>query len=487
LTENGAPGAGAPTRDPIMGISVLDRLLPCAPPGRLLQRAVLLPLTLIALSGCALVTPDLTFEDQARQAVAEVSRWDSIPEGQPTAALTDLIGSTRLDGLVAEALDANPGLQQTLLTLRIRQAQARQTGAAQWPTVDAGYSASRSDNDGMVTTSYTGSVTVGWELDLWRKLADTSEAALKDVAEQAALTQAARDTLAAEVMQAWITLIADARAIDIQGRRLSALERTEGFIVQRYRNGLGDLADLDSARQSLATGRAGLEDDRETLNQERRSLREMLGRTGAEPIAIPDDYPEVIVPLADLPAQTLARRPDLKAAYLAIEAAHLRSDVAYKDLLPSISLQTSLEDVAESPADALLTGPVWSLLGQLTAPLFRGGELRAAAEVAELEAAQAFEAYRETLVGAVREVDDALGQETTLARRQAHIEEALAIARRNVTQYRERYRAGLVDILDLLTVQQEAYDLEAQVNDLIQQRLSNRIDLGLALGLGVPE
>jgi len=144
----------------------------------------------------------------------------------------------------------------------------------------------------------------------------------------------------------------------------------------------------DSARQSVATSRASLEAYRETLEQERRSLREMLGRTDADPIMVPDAFPEVIVPLADLPAQTLARRPDLKAAFLAIEAAHLRTDVAYKDLLPSISLQTSLQDIAENPSDALLTGPVWSLLGQLTAPLYRGGELRAAAEVAGYGAAE---------------------------------------------------------------------------------------------------
>jgi len=439
------------------------------------------------LPGCALVTPDMTYEEQARQQAARVSAWDSLPEGTSTADLTDLIGSDQVNALVREALSANPDLQKTLLTLRIRQAEARQTGAAQWPQVEAGYSARRLDDDGTVTTTYTGSVTVSWELDLWRKLADSTEAALKDVAEEEALYQSARDTLAAEVMQSWIALIADAKAIEIEQRRLGSLQDTERFIVQRYRNGLGSLEDLDSARQSVASTKASLEEDRETRAQEQRSLRAMLGRTDAQAITNPDDYPAVLVPLADVPEQTLARRPDLKAGYLAIEAARLRTDVAYKDLLPSISLQTVLEDAAEDPADALLTGPVWSLLGQLTAPLYKGGELRAAAEVAELKTAQAYESYRETLVGAVREVADALGQERALARRQAHIEEALEIARRNVTQYQGRYRSGLVDILDLLNVQKQAYDLEAQLNTLIEKRLSNRIDLGLALGLGVPE
>ncbi|EAP94443.1 hypothetical protein V12B01_11115 [Vibrio splendidus 12B01] len=56
---------------------------------------------------------------------------------------------------------------------------------------------------------------------------------------------------------------------------------------------------------------------------------------------------------------------------------------------------------------------------------------------------------------------------------------------RSFTSYEEKYRQGLVDIFDLLTVQQQTYDLEAQLTQTIYNRLVNRIDLGLALGLGV--
>ena len=55
----------------------------------------------------------------------------------------------------------------------------------------------------------------------------------------------------------------------------------------------------------------------------------------------------------------------------------------------------------------------------------------------------------------------------------------------NFDQYQQKYRKGLVPLLDLLNVQQQTFDLQAQLDDLIFQRLSNRIDLGLALGLGI--
>jgi outer membrane protein TolC len=66
---------------------------------------------------------------------------------------------------------------------------------------------------------------------------------------------------------------------------------------------------------------------------------------------------------------TLQRRPDLQAAYLAIEAANLRISVAYKNLLPRIDIQAALTPMIDSPHTAVFTDPVWSLLAQLTAPL----------------------------------------------------------------------------------------------------------------------
>lgn len=88
---------------------------------------------------------------------------------------------------------------------------------------------------------------------------------------------------------------------------------------------------------------------------------------------------------------------------------------------------------------------------------------------------------------AVQEVEDAIDQETSLARQQDHLQEALASARRTLDQYRQKYRTGLVSLLDLLEVQQQLYDLQAQLDDLTYQRLDNRIGLGLALGLGTKE
>lgn len=440
---------------------------------------------LLSLTACtSLGGSGVDHTEHAQQDRADVAAWPALPDSQPDTTLTELVPSNALQSLVKESMTANPSLQQTLLTLRQRMAEERKSQGDRLPSMEAGLSGSREEDS---DASYTGSVSVSWEVDLWQRLADERSAAGKAVEQQSALYQSARDTLAAEVMTAWIDLIAQQQAIDIQSSRITTLEQNEQIILERYRSGLGTLEDLDTARSTLSSARATAEEYQETLAQQQRSLRTLLGRSDGSEVTVPESFPDTLLPQPGLPDQTLARRPDLRAAYAAIEEADLRTQIAYKDLLPSLSISAALEDLAASPSEALLTDPLWSLLGQLTVPLFQGGSLRASADIAELEAAEAYQAYRETLLDAVNEVEDAIGRETSLQRQIEHTQEALTTARRSLDQYQQRYRSGLVTLLDLLEVQQQTYDLEASLNSLVQERLDNRVDLGLALGLGVDE
>ena len=85
----------------------------------------------------------------------------------------------------------------------------------------------------------------------------------------------------------------------------------------------------------------------------------------------------------------------------------------------------------------------------------------------------------------VTEVEDAMGEERSLEQRQKHIEQALASSQNSLKQYQRSYRSGLATILELLLVEQNTYNLETELQNIIYLRLSNRVTLGLALGLGV--
>jgi multidrug efflux system outer membrane protein len=414
----------------------------------------------------------------------KVSQWDTLDIVAPASHLTDLIQDPVLDELIQQALKANPNLQSTLLTLQSSLWELKSTQGSQLPSVDASVSSKKAKDS---ETSYSADISVSWQLDVWGKLANTEQAASKTLASDEALYQASRDMLVANVMKAWLSLTAKQHAISIEQQRLELLEANEKLIIKRFKNGLDNLEKMDEARTSTSQSRANLAQFKEDLEVKKRGLQLLLGT--AEPLNLSPntDYPTVSLTLDELPNQSLQRRPDLKSAYLNIEAADLNSTVAYKNMLPSISLSAALSQSADSPRMALFTSPVWSLVAQLTQPLYQGGKLKAEREVAKLNTAKAYQAYRNTLLTAVNEVENAIGQEKVLQQQVSHIREALVSSRSNLTQYEKKYRSGLVKLNDLIAAQKTTFDLEAQLDELIFNHLSNRITLGVALGLGVKQ
>jgi NodT family efflux transporter outer membrane factor (OMF) lipoprotein len=438
---------------------------------------------LLSLSGCVTTQTDDNL-DRAKQETNAYTQWDiEQSQGQQVSYLTDLITDPNLDRLISQALKANPDLHRTILALQITKAQRRVTDADKLPSVSLDIDADSESDDG---DSYGSSLDVSWELDLWDKLGDSSSAARLDVDASAINLQSARDSLAANVMRSYLSLARYQQLIEIETQRVALLTSNEAIIMQRYRSGLGDLEELDDARSSSASSRSSLVGYQQNLRTEQRTLSLLLGQKNTE-LTLPklDAFPEVITPLAQLPEQDLGRRPDLKQAYAEIEAQQYRTQVAYKALLPSISLSASVSIDGDTPRDALIASPVWALLGSLTAPLFQGGQLRALAKVEELTTEQLYWTYQESLLNAVSEVEDALDQEQSLARQQQHLTEALASSQRSAANYKDKYRQGLVDMLDLLTVQQQSFDQQVNLVQTIYNRLANRVDLGLALGLGV--
>ena len=454
-------------------------------------RYSVLAIMLSGLMGCA-TTSEADFSTQAteqqnesiQQLLNRVEIADEEQAQQTTNLITDLVNVPELEQYLTTAFSANPSLQQSIVALKIAYAQEGLSFADQLPTVNANFSGEKTEGS---DESYNADVTVSWELDLWQRLADVSAASRKDVAASQASLQNATNLLAANIMRGWLEISVNQQLLDIEQRRLAILENNETLVLDRYQVGLGTLEELDNAKTSTASTRATVAQYQENLAQSKRSLLLLTGElnTKVTDVNVAQAFPDVLNPLENMSVQNLAGRPDLQQAFFNIEAESLRTDAAYKAMLPSFSLSASLKDMAETPSEALFANPLWSALGQVSAPLFQGGRLKTNAEIAELTTEQSYWAYQETLLTAVNEVENAIGQEGSLAEQQQHLQASLSSAKRSVVSYEEKYRQGLVDIFDLLTVQQQAYDVESQLTNTTYQRLLNRIDLGLALGLGV--
>ncbi len=470
----------------------------------------------ILLSACT-STDDRALSESASSSTGNNVVWQSQARQQESTqtlllnsdtTLTDVIDIKELPhlaGYIDEALSSNASLQQSLITLRKAQVAIDSAKADRNLNVDASFSASKSEttNSSASTSSntnsstsfnsssqsYNASMNVSWELDLWQKISDGISAANLDAASARASYQSARDSLVANVVRSYIDVLTQQQLLNIEQSRLTVLENNEAVILKRYSTGLGSLDDLDTARTSSANTRATIAQDENALLTAKRTLAVLLGRQNQSlnELNTQVNFPDVLLPLTTLPKQDLARRPDLQAAFYALKATEFEVDVAYKALLPSISLSASLSDNASTPSQALFTNPLWSLLGQMTAPLFQGGALRAQIEDAKLTSANAWWQYRETLLTAVQETQNALDSETALSARISHTNVALANAERSVSTIEGQYRQGLADILDLLSVYETRFNLQAQAVELHAQKLQNRIDLGLALGLGVSQ
>lgn len=443
----------------------------------------------LALAGCASHAnyDDAALSEKARQHTGEAVQWAAqSDQAKAMTTLYDLMPEMSMQSLVELGLNQNPGVQQQLITLKAAQVQKRVTNAARVPQASASFSGNRQADS---ENSYSSSVTVSWELDLWMKLADNASAAQWDITTSRANLMAVENELAAEIMRGYLQVIANNALLDVEQARYTLLKNYETVILDRYRAGTGSLDDLDSARTDSASAKASVAEYTETVAESKRALALLLGQHSLDESLVErlqeSSFPNVFTPLTQLPKQDLARRPDLVAAYSAIEANEYREKVAFKNLLPSIDLTAALTESGDTPAESLLKNPVWSLLGQITAPLFQGGQLQANLDAAELDTLNTWWAYQDTLLTAVKEVQDALGQEKSLSAQYDAIAEAIVNADRSATNYSDKYRQGLVDILDLLSVYQTRFDLKSQLIQTQFNQLSNRIDLGLALGLGV--
>jgi outer membrane protein TolC len=188
---------------------------------------------------------------------------------------------------------------------------------------------------------------------------------------------------------------------------------------------------------------------------------------------------------AGLPADLIARRPDLVASEMSLVTAGARVAESRAALLPQIRLTAGGGTSSAELAD-LLRGDfaVWNLVAGLTQPIFNGGRLRAGVDAAEAAREAAVAGYAQAALLAFAEVETALAAERFLSVQEDALARSLedASAARRLSE--DRYFAGLADYLDVLETQRQELTAESQLLEIRRLRLATRVDLHLALGGG---
>ncbi|MDW7774171.1 MAG: efflux transporter outer membrane subunit [Desulfobulbaceae bacterium] len=410
--------------------------------------------------------------------------------------------SALLEQLVGEALAENQTLMSYWARVARAEALADAAGSELFPSItgetDASYTELHTDQQALRITEGSDQYSLGlfssYEVDLWGRIragkrsADLSAFATREDLHAAAMT------ITAEVANRWIGIIANQQRMQLLQQQLETNRTYLELVELRFRKALASALDVMQQRQLVERIRARIplaEMEGELL---RNSLAVLLGSLPQQlPVIEPQPLPLISdLPPAGVPAQLLGNRPDIRAALLRLEAADQDFVVARADRLPALRL-TGRAAYDSGALESLFDNWLVNLAAGLTAPLVDGGRRRAQADASAAQINDQLAQYRQTVLTAVREVEESLTSEIKIREHIRLTENELQAAKSALAEARNRYVKGLNDYLPVLTqliaVQNLEIDLIARKEDLYLAR----INLYRALGgswveeLSIPE
>ena len=431
------------------------------------------------------------------------ANYVEVPE-VPATALADWwrqFGHDGLNAAIDAALADNQDLAAALARIDQARASLRIAGAGRWPGVDAGLGSTRTFISGDSFgggfgsgsgfggggfgegTSHQASVNVSYELDVFGRIrAQTAAAATRAVA--SAQDRAAIELLLlADVADGFITATGLRERLAIARANLLSNQQVLAIVEARLREGATSRLEVAQQRTTVANVEAAVAALEQQLRDNANALAVLQG---VPPDGAPAGAPSLaalslpaIAP--GLPALLLTRRPDLRRAEAELAAANADIGVARAAMLPTLTLGGS----GNFGIDPVST--IGSLAASLAAPIFQGGRLEGEVERTRARRAELLANYRQAVLTATREVEDALNAVNASARRRAALSVAAEEAQAATRLARERYLAGRIDFLTLLNSQVAEFSAEDAHVDARRAEFSAAIALYRALGGGWSE
>ena len=406
-----------------------------------------LGLSLLLLSGCAAQRYELPAQDVLTQ--SQIEERYSI-DRQWWAQYAD----PKLDALVAQALERNIDLARSAISVNRALFRARQLGAELVPSFSGDGSASSRTylDDGSASRSFSASLGLNYELDLWGRLRDSASAqAWEHLATEQDL-EAARLALVNSVVNTYYSMAYTKQALALSRENLNFYERLYAITLEKFRSGKTDGLDPAQTEQSLLNQRSTLLSLENRLADEEQTLRDLLNLRPEEALPVGDiDLMAVRVPAVDLnvPVAALGARPDVQAAELRVQKAFRNVEAAKKDLYPSLSIGGTLGASAASSSD-WFTSPFVSGLLNLKLPFLDWNRAKWNIRISEADFEEARLAFEQSLVTSLNEIDRYY-RGLANAMQQLENERKTLEADSRVEAYRKaRYELGADEIKDWL-------------------------------------
>jgi NodT family efflux transporter outer membrane factor (OMF) lipoprotein len=422
-----------------------------------------------------------------------------------------VFGDATLNDLEPRVAAANQSLRAAYYTYQQALAATQVARAAEFPTLGADLSASRSKsgsgtvvtsgNSGAIAQSVGGgarnNVSLGlsasWAPDLWGRVRRQVESSNASAEASAADLAAAQLSLQTTLAQNYFTI----RQLDSQAAlaadTVAAYEKSLQLVQNRYNAGVASQADVAQAQTQLAGARVQLSGFGVQRAQLEHAIAVSIGEAPAnfslpalakiDGLTAHDGLPVPQLIPAGLPSQLLLRRPDLAAAERRVAAANAQIGVAESAYFPDLTLSASAGYRGSSFAN-LLSAPnlFWSLGPALAQTLFDGGARRA--QLAQSKAAyqQTVAQYRQASLVAMQQVEDQLAALSIYAEQAQQQQQLVAAAEQSVRLINNQYKAGIVPYLNLLSAQAALYSAQNGQLQNSGQRLTASVALIQALG-----
>ena len=462
------------------------------------------------ISPAQVSTPSTAPASAAAEWASEPDLVQLMAQLAPQMAVNTWVQDERLRQLLALALSQSRTLQQALLGVERARAVHGVTQAAQLPSVGLSAQGSRVRTaadmtaSGQSVTQNQFGVQLGitaFELDVWGRVRNLSEAALQQYLAQADVQQSVRLSVLGDTVQAWLNLAADQQRLKLAQDTLAA--REQAFALTQRMHALGATSGLvlaqnqttvDSARLDVAAFSAQVAKDQHALallvgGPVPAALLPTVADVppaaqAAQPATVATTTATALIAVpASLPSAVLLRRPDVAAAEHQLRAMNANIGVARANFFPRISLTAALGTASRS-LSALFGGGngTWSFAPGLSLPVFDGGASRANLRVAEVDQQLALTAYDRAVQTAFKEVADALAERQTWGDRLAASHALVAANQQALALSSARFKAGADNYLAVLDAQRSLYTAQQQHIGLQLAEQMNRVALYKALG-----
>jgi NodT family efflux transporter outer membrane factor (OMF) lipoprotein len=389
----------------------------------------------------------------------------------------------RLRQLIGIALANNRDLRISIANIEQARASYQIQHSQQFPGLSAAYNGSRvstrvNGQDAVVGNYQAGLGVSAFELDLFGRVRNLSQAALSQFLATEEARKSFQISLIGSVANAYLLALADDEQLALTRDTLKTRDESLRLTRLRFENGVVSRLDLDTA-QSL------VDNARFVLQQQLRQRAQDDNLLPAGSTLAATDLPDLP---PGLPSDLLAERPDIRAAEQQLIAANANIGAARAAYFPRIALTATGGSASSALSDLFSSGTWgWTFAQNAAMPIFDFGRTRAGVESARAGRDIAVAQYERSIQTAFREVADALAGQATFAEQLRAARSSAASEANRFSLAEQRYRSGTSSYLDLLDAQRSLFTAQLTAVQANLARLQNQVTLYRVLGGGWSE